>query len=305
MAALNLVRNNFYRIIIFVVIIVLFFVPVPTNNLWWREAGNSSHTILFFILSFLLYQLISSLRSGTNQAVDYFIVLALGLALGALIEILQSFTQREASLNDVYRDLSGIVASLCFIAIINLKDVNRQKLKLVLYLSTGITFILIGLMPIFQLSWHYMERDKAFPVIVDLDTDWSSSFIRFNNAELIESPGTNKEKKDGLSLIRFGRGGYPGISVIEPVSDWTSYHKLHIKIYSMYERNINLVLRVHDKEHNQDYADRFNKRLPVKPGLNDFEIALLDIRNGPVDRLLDLKNIAGLILFSSEQQDEL
>jgi hypothetical protein len=305
MAELPAARNIFYRKIIFTVIIVLFFVPVPTINLWWREAGNSCHTILFFIISFSLYHLIASRIRYSNKILIYFIVFILGMSLGVLIELLQSFTQRESSINDVYRDLYGIIASLCLIAVINLKDINRQKLTVVFYIFTGAAFLLMGMIPLIKLSWHYIERGNAFPVIVDLDADWSSSFIQFNNAEIMKATGLNKKENDNLSLIRFNHGQYPGISVIEPEPDWSNYHKLHLKIFSSYEHDIDLVLRVHDKQHNQDLIDRFNKKLPVKPGLNDFEIALNQIQNGPVNRQLDLKSVAGLTLFSNEQEDQL
>lgn len=45
------VWNNFYRIIVLVAVITLLFASVPANNLWWREAINSGHTLLFVFLS--------------------------------------------------------------------------------------------------------------------------------------------------------------------------------------------------------------------------------------------------------------
>jgi VanZ family protein len=304
MARSHVVWNNSYRNIIFVVLIALFFVPVPTYNLWWREAGNSCHTLLFFLVSIPLYHLVTQRVQVSNKVYIYIIVLVGGVLLGSLIEVLQSFTQRDSSISDVYRDSYGIIASLCLIQVAHLKDSYQQKLKAVIYMIACVAFLLAGFMPLVILSWHYIERQNAFPVIVDLNANWSSSFIEFNSAEIVAAQGEHN-KFYGMSLVQFNQGQYPGISVIEPEPDWSNYHTLHLKMSSNYDHDIDLVLRVHDREHNQDITDRFNKRLVVKPGLNDFEIDLKQIENGPINRQLDLKSIDGLILFSVEQKNAL
>jgi len=297
------VCNCIYRNIVLVVFFGLFFVPVPTNNLWWREAGNTSHTVLFFILSFLIYQRLRPRLRYSNNILIYFIVFVIGMSLGALIEVLQNFTHRESSLNDVFRDFYGITAGLCLIAAINLKDFNHHRLTMVIFLLVAASCLFIGVRPIIKLSWHYIERNNAFPVIVAFDKDWSSSFISLNNAEIIKTSNLNKNSDD-LPLVQFNHGKYPGVSVIETEPDWSGYKKLVLRIISMEAHNVHLVLRIQDMDHNQDYADRFNKKLLVMPGLNVLEIALSEIQHGPVNRQLDLKNVAGLILFSSDEADQ-
>lgn len=294
--------NNLSRNIVLLAFVALFFIPLPAESLWWREAINSSHTLLFFILSFVIYHSIVRRYRSPNKIIIGIVVLFGGLLLGTVIEILQGLTQRESSLSDVYRDFYGISAALCLVGFINVKGFHDKKLTAVIYMFVGIAFLLSGLMPLIKLSWHYIERDSAFPVIVDFNADWSSSFVRFNNAEMIKVSAEDRNKPDGFYPVQFGRGKYPGISVIEPEPDWSDYHELHVKIFSNDERNIDLILRVHDRQHNQDHDDRFNKKLLIRPGQNEFEIALSQIQRGPAHRQLDLKNIAGLILFASRPQ---
>ena len=64
-------------------------------------------------------------------------------------------------------------------------------------------------------------------------------------------------------------------------------------------------MSVHDKIHNQDYVDRFNKVLHLEHGVNEFDIPLSQIEQGPLGRELDLTNVAGIVLFASELKNSL
>lgn len=291
------VRTDFYRAISLVVIVGLLFASVPAHNLWWREAINSGHTLLFVFISFVIHSQISARKRFSNVFVIYLSVLIIGMLLGVVIEALQSIGQREASLNDLYGDFFGIMTGLCLISLFKLKKLRYQKIVSIIVIITATGFLLPGLNPLLQLSWHYIERHNAFPVIVDFDANWSSSFVRFNDARMIKLSVSNQQD-NRLHLVQFNPGDYPGIAVIEPEPDWSKYHNLHLKIYSVDELDQYMILRVHDYKHNQEHSDRFNKKLLIQPGLNEFSLSLNQIRYGPADRELDLKNIAGLILFS-------
>ena len=295
------IRTNFHRVIGLVVIAALLFASVPANNLWWREALNSGHTLLFVFFSFVIHSQLSARQRFSNIFVLYLLVLIIGMLLGVAIEVLQSIGQREASLNDLYSDFLGMMAGLCLISLLELKKSHYQKFVSILVGIAATGFLLLGLNPLLQLSWHYIERHNAFPVIVDFDADWSSSFVRFNGARMIKVSAFNQQGYH-LHLVQFDVGDYPGISVIEPEPDWSNYHSLHLKVYSMDERDHYMVLRVHDEKHNLEHSDRFNKKLLIRPGLNEFSLSLNQIRYSPADRELDLKNISGLILFSSKRE---
>ncbi len=271
--------SGFRRNVVLPVVLCLLFVPFPTGNLWWREAFNCSHTLLFAVLAFIIYRQIKATKYFSNFFAIYFIVLLVGASLGALTELLQNFVQRDASLNDFYRDILGLLAGLCLIAVTDLKAVQHKKLVIVLLITLSGSLILTGVSPLIRLSWRYVEKYNAFPVILSFDAAWSESFIHFN------------------------RKAYPGISIIEPESDWTNYHALRLDVFSTAEKTILLTIRVHDDKHNQDFSDRFNVKLQMRPGMNRVEIPLSQIASGPDNRKLDLANIAGIGLFVSKLSD--
>ena len=243
------VRNGFYRASFLVFFVGLFLVPMPTGNLWWREALNSSHTIVFGIISFAISYRLSISKQFSNKIIMYFVVFIMAMVLGFIVEILQGLTSRDVDLSDILRNMVGILAGLCFASVVHQKNMLHRR-AMALYLLIGSCLLLTGFYPLMQLSWHYYERSQAFPALTGFDEQWMTSFIRFNNAEVISGLDAVRGKNTGLHRLQFNQGDYPGLSVIEPEPDWSKYSSLRIIIFSRYDKSTNLVLRVHDKLHN-------------------------------------------------------
>lgn len=289
----KLSKSFLFSVIGLIIICALFFSPFSATNLWWREALNSGHTILFVFVSLALYSVLSVRPSLSSSIKSYFAVLVVGLLLGVAVEVLQGLLQREASTEDLYKNIFGLVSGLGFVSFTRQK-IWRKKILLAIF-SFG--FLLLGTSSLFQISWDYLQRDKAFPSITVLDEKWFASFYRFNNVELlgVVEPATNDSAK--LYHLRFDPGKYPGINIIEPEENWSAYDKLRFIVFSANKENIELILRVHDKKHNQNYNDRYNKRFIISPGQNNIAVNLTQIRHAPVDRELELANVAGVQLF--------
>ena len=278
--------------------------PMPTGNLWWREALNSSHTIAFGIISFAISYRLSISKQFSNKIIMYFVVFVMAMILGFIVEAMQGLTSRDVDLSDILRNMVGILAGLCYASAVHEKNMLHKR-AIVLRLLIGSCLLLTGFYPLMQLSWHYYGRSQAFPALTGFDKQWMSSFIRFNNAEMLSGLDAGRGKNTGLHRLQFNQGEYPGLSVIEPEPDWSKYSSLRITMFSRYDKSTNLVLRVHDKSHNQDHVDRFNKVLHLVHGVNEFDIPLSQIEQGPLGRELDLTNVAGIVLFASERKNSL
>ncbi|MBE9561179.1 MAG: hypothetical protein IMF15_10350 [Proteobacteria bacterium] len=223
----------------------------------------------------------------------YLAVLFLMLLFGVAIELIQSGLHREASMDDLYKDFYGIISGLGFVMFVRQKKARNRIFSLVF--SFAILFLGVG--SLFQLGWHYVQRDSAFPVLVDFDKNWSASFVRFNNTELLGHANTERTNNEGFYRIRFDVAQYPGVSVIEPEENWSGFNRLHFDVYSDNASDIEMVLRIHDQLHTQAHSDRFNKVYVIRHGLNKIDVNLTDVRKAPIDRELDLMNIAGVEFF--------
>lgn len=276
------------------IIVSLLFMPLAAGNLWWREVFNSGHVILFLFISFVLYFRLSETLRFSNSAIIYLLVLVTGLLLGVTIELLQGLLQRETSVDDIYRNFFGIISGLGMVSLRHQKLLSNKILMLIFSLG----FLLLGTCSLFQISRHYIQRANAFPVILDFNEGWFNSFVRFNRAEM-ELYSGKTDDNNRLFRIRFDAGRYPGVSIIEPVPDWSAYSNLRFKVVSGHDKNMDLFVRIHDRKHDHNYQDRFNQKLIIHPGLNEIVIPLAQIEKGPLNRELDLANIAGLIIFLS------
>ena len=78
---------------------------------------------------------------------------------------------------------------------------------------------------------------------------------------------------------------------------------MRLDVFSTAENTMWQTIRVHDDKHNQDFSDRFNVKLQMRPGMNRVEIPLSQIVSGPDSRQLDLANIAGIGVFVSKLRD--
>ncbi|MDA3834212.1 MAG: hypothetical protein PF495_12545, partial [Spirochaetales bacterium] len=161
--------------------------------------------------------------------------------------------------------------------------------------------------PLTYLSAAYMQRKAAFPVVFDLSSNWLRPFLRLNNA-VIKPHEDNEIRVDGesrLSRIDLKSGAYPGVSILETTPDWSAYKTLRIVVHSKLSQPFELVLRIHDDQHDYAYTDRFNKAMTINKGTNYFYIPLEDIKNSPANREMNMMQIREMTFFSAQYFDEL
>jgi len=286
-------RKLLTETILLIFILTLFLIPLPVGNLWWRELFNSGHTFLFIFISLGLYSSLNAACKISNTLILHLVVLMGGLFIGGIIELLQGLVGREPSAVDLSRDLFGIIAGSIAIVFMRQKMlINRMLLSLAMLICIG-----LGSYSLIQISWHYVLRSRAFPMIVGFDESWSNSFVRYNNSEFQGLSVIQSRDGDKRYKIKFDSGKYPGVSMIEPEKDWSDYRELRFKVYSENAQEVSLVLRVHDAQHNQNYKDRFNRKYIIQPGINEIIVELIDIMDAPIGRKLDLSDVAGVQFY--------
>ncbi len=315
----RLLSSNFrYKYISLLVVLVfiilaLMFGALPDTSLFWREVQNTGHTILFILIAILILLLLRGTSNFFWQKSFklYITAFFISLLIGIVIELVQSITHSDASKMDIVRDLAGIIVGLGMYASTD-SDLPSYSLKSGKWTKIGIVTLSFfvftaSMLPLTFLSTAYMQRKAAFPVVVDLTANWTLPFLQLRNA-IINLPESNKTKIDGedpLTRVDFKRGIYPGVSIIETYPDWSAYKAFTIIIYSKLIQPFELVLRIHDDQHNHNYTDRFNTKLTINKGTNYFHILLEDIKKAPTSREMDMMKIKEIIIFSAQPVERL
>jgi hypothetical protein len=62
-----------------------------------------------------------------------------------------------------------------------------------------------------------------------------------------------------------------------------------------------LHLRINDQGHNNQYRDRYNRRLTLQPGYNYFSLPMSDIAGAPKGRTMDLSEISDVVIYASRE----
>ena len=173
-------------------------------------------------------------------------------------------------------------------------------LRVALFLSAA-ALLAVAFQRVATVSLAYLHRDAIFPRLCEFDDRWQSTFVGVHDAVLTQgepSAGWGRDLSTSVPRLTFLPAQYPGISIQEPHPDWTGYDRLAFEVYSEEPAPVELVLRIDDARHNNDYADRFNRALIIQPGPNRISISLDDVQRAPRTRPMDMTRIRGLTLFA-------
>ncbi len=283
------------KIWLYVVFILLLFAALyPTQILTGVLAGrlqDSGHIILGAVAA-LLFSRIGRIQNSKH---DLLLALIVTVIFLLMIEIVQMQLHRDASWIDLLVGASGATAALLIMRAVKQPSSFRRWC----YRIFGIIILLLAVSPLAFTSIAYFVRNNKFPVLADFSSITDKEFLHTRSGELIRQQGVVINDEKFLARLCLNPGDWPGISIDEVVPDWSSYGKLSMVLFSDMAIPVDLVLRVHDRQHNHQLDDRYNFKFSLLPGFKRIEIALDDIKYAPVGRDMDMHSIQGIVLFSA------
>lgn len=283
---------------------------LPSHTQFWKEIQNAGHIPLFGILSLVILSLSRQLFDNyiTRQCAHYLFALVTTVLIGIAVELIQLFGDRQASHYDVLRNGIGAITFLGIRSALDLKmlptwykrgNVARRLLLLGSIALLGTSFIPLGLW-----TAAYAHRAQAFPRILTFESYWERKFLVIKSAELVVvTPPVGWGMHNRVGKLRLKPAIYPGLLIQEPYPNWTGYRSLAFTIYSEMHDPIVLSLRIDDIHHNNAHEDRFNHRITVEPGINQFVVPIEEIKKGPTNREMDMTKIALIVLFASHPHE--
>jgi hypothetical protein len=274
--------------------------PANEETMLRSSVFDAGHVLLFGLVALLALWILGGAIPSEDRGrfVPYGLALLLVVLLGLGTEFLQMFAERDAGLGDFVRDVIGGVAALLAAFALDRRRWSIPVFARVLVLILAATIAVAGMRESVFVYRDYGRRDASFPTLCGFDAPWEMRFVRGQNAELTRVPPPEgwDEARGQVGRLSLGRADYPGLALKETFPDWTGFDALEFLIWS--EEPVELVVRVHDRAHDQRYTDRFNRTIQVAPGANRFRIPLEEIAEGPAQRRLDLGSVAGVAVFA-------
>ena len=226
----------------------------------------------------------------------------LTIFLGVLSEAAQIQGPRDASFSDLLADWLGAASALILLLALARSSPLRRKSRTICA-AIGIGLLLLALQPLISVSAAYIERNHNVPVLFSSDSWFGSRFLRLQNSsfDLVN----DSQRQEQVATVTFDKEPWPGLVFHDIWPDWTEYSTLTIEMASTDSETVELQIRVHDKTHNrgnQPFSDRFNMAYTLKSGHHLLRIPLKQIRLAPSGREMDLSQIHGLVIFTTENE---
>lgn len=238
------------------VFVVLLFGRIPGDARWARVVGDAAHAPALGVITIVLIALLRRLQpDGPRALLHYAIAIAIALFLGALVELVQLGTGRDASMLDLARDALGSLAAAGFLAAYDPRvralpeHVAIRRTGLLL----GVLATLIVTMPLLTASGAYLQRARNFPILVDFDSPLSTYFVSAYGAVTVERralPSNHTQQEPevvGLRAHTVGSGGW-AIVLWEPCPDWRGFGHLALELVNT--SSLPLVTRIRIRDRN-------------------------------------------------------
>jgi hypothetical protein len=248
--------------------------PLPLGgSLWAQTFENAAHAPLFALLAAVLLVTRYTRPAASTPTLRGYAAIALTtVAIGAVTEIAQWFTGRDASWIDLGNDGLGAIAALAFMA-------WRRREPFVAAGTTRHAALLLALLalvpvalPLVFSAAAYWQRSAQLPLLWQVRSTPDRYFVsRHSNS----------------------------IAIDEPYPDWRGYRELVIEIHNPGAQSVAVTVRVHDARHNNQFSDRYNRTFVLPPmQRTTLRMALTDIERAPDGRAMDMAHIAGVIVFA-------
>ncbi|AZT84750.1 succinyl-CoA synthetase subunit beta [Marinobacter sp. NP-4(2019)] len=271
----------------------LFFIGGPdwTSGPLHKSVWNLGHILYFGLLTYAIqpWRWLSGRRLWLTTT-------ALVLALGLVIEFLQSGLGRQDDWHDVWRNLVGTWLALACRPILTSDTHRNTRQRLLAALAVVLVVFELGLTG--SVAVRQFQINQQLPALYDFSRNDPATFWR---GKL--EPSDAHSDINGQSLkISLSTRLYSGVTLDNLPVDWRDYDQLTVTLFNPDDADLTLTLRINDVEHERGsnvYSDRFNTQLPLKPGLNTFTLGLEDIENAPRNRAMNMDNIRRLGIFTT------
>jgi len=289
---------------------VLSGLPQPADTLFWNAIYDAGHAPLFGFVALSILSLLRIVLPKLPTLKLYLLTFVATIFLGAVTELAQFFTSRDADLGDFIRNAAGAAAFLTFRRLLERGPDGRRAIAsstvrvIAAVLAAGL--FLAVFIPVGVRLAHYRGRNSSFPMLCSFGADWTHTFVQPVSAglEAMSLPAAFGEPAGtGTARWTFYSRPWPGLALQEPYPDWTGYRTIRFEIWSGLAQPVAMTLMAEDRQHHPGSGDRARVRFTVEPGRNDISIDLDEIRKAPPNRALLMDQVGMVMLYTGKPEE--
>jgi hypothetical protein len=247
------------------------------------------HVTVFAFWSFLLLEYQPSMKAASVKK-QFLLLTLFCLTFGVFIEVVQPYFGRSEEAGDVYMDYVGVLLAIVV--------ANRHRLHWFFKVSYFVllTYLLI---PTAMTVFDEAKVRYEFPIIASFDQEIALTRWQADQPLTLTTP---QQLPDANKMMRvtFVKRKYSGVALRHFEGDWTGYEQLIVRFYNPNPNTLPVTLIMTDKHYNdgeKTSKNRFDKKLDIKPGLNEMAFPLAMIKAGVELREMDLSQMAGVDFY--------
>jgi len=260
-----------------------------------QKTMDGGHAFAFFLLSGLLYLVIEQRSKGWAVLISAI----LSVAMMVMVELLQPYVGRTASLADFMIGLLGVIIALTGVVV--WRHMNRWMLRVV-HLVIAVVAVVWVVQPALD-EWRALWlRGQQFPLLGDFEDRLEKRLWKASgevDGERTRISFSEKHTVSGASSLKIETvgGTWSGVSYAAGDQDWRDYRMLVIEAYNPGDA-FAINIRIDDGVKNfPQYGERYNGQWQINAGANTLSIPLAKISLEPRVRPLELERIRKMILF--------
>ncbi len=285
------------------------FTGIPRSTQFMHVLHKTGHPLAFGAIAVLtlMFLLDAAPDKAALRSRSYAIALSVAVGFGVLTEVAQLFTNRGSSAMDVLSDAVGATAALgIFSSISRTRGISEGRLTRMAALSVGVAAACVALAPLAWCAAAYVNREARFPIVARMDSPLDEYFVSETNNNVMTAPVPARWARNAGEkawVVSFDKGNSAGVQVTEPHPDWRDRQTLKLEVTNVGASDLPVTIRIHDRQHNWLYQDRFNRAVTLKALTRQtIRIPIADIARGPQHRMLDLSHVANLAVFVWQPQ---
>jgi len=288
-----------------VVMALVLFGRLPGHHRWAADISNAAHGPAFALLTLVVFALLRSLpQQRLSTLSEYTLAVLLAILLGAIVELVQHFTGRDAALFDIWTDALGALAAAGTLLVFDPRV--RQTPALVSPRRVGfivaIAACVLMVAPLTLTIAAYVKRHLDFPILADPRWPLATSLLHagvsatIDRAELPQELQSDRRQSIGVRAHLTDRTGW-AVVLAEPVSDWRGYTRLNLDLANPADEPLVLRLRVFDRRHGRNSGTGFGGSIKLAPrsrAIQSFALTKLTADAGATQ--LDTSRVASVVI---------
>lgn len=274
------------------IVIPFFFVggPSGSSSLLLNNVWNFGH-IIFFALFMLLVQSFIPLTNWKK----WVWVTIVTLLIGGMIEVVQHFVGRDSSMGDILHNVFGVWLGLFW---------GQKPTRVIWWFRLASTLLIVpALWMVFDSAVANLAMRNQFPLINSFESRYELQQVHRNNSgvkiqqnQLVHTHGSHAVH------VSLNAQPYAGVNLIGSYGDWGGYTALSMDLHNADREPLELTIRISDYPHDRgdnNFDDRFNRRVLLVQGWNQVQIDLNDVRSAPHERDMQMNLISGMTIFAA------